>query len=707
MKGDLDYFPLSVEYQEKLYAGGRIKGSKWIKREGRPTDEEILVGRLIDRSVRPLFPKEYKMDVQLVLMVISVDMENPPEAVAGIAASAAIAISPIPWHGPVGLIRVGLKEAKFITNPTTLELEESDLDMYVSSTKDAIVMVEAGSNQVSEEIIAKGISYAQKEALGVIDFVAKFAKKAGKTKEVVKEVGEDKGIQKKVKDLSKDAIAGLIAKMSDKEAGYTEFDEAKAAVVDEFEAEEKAQAASYFEKLFKYELRELILSGKRPDGRKVDQIRPLSAEIGVLPRTHGSALFSRGATQALSITTLGAPSFELLIETATGEESKHYIHHYSMPPYSTGETGRIGSPNRREIGHGALAERALLPVIPSQEEFPYTIRVVSEILSSNGSTSMASTCGSTLSLMDAGVPIKTPIAGIAMGLIVEDENKFTVLTDIVGLEDGNGDMDFKVAGSKTGITALQLDVKTLKLTVPVLEKALVQAKKARLEILDVITSAIKEPKSTVSQYAPKIKVTSIPKDKIGELVGPGGKTIKRLIRETGTEIDVDDDGTVTVAGINDEGVASALTQIEAITRDPKAGEIYEGVVKRLQPFGAFIEILPGKDGMVHVSDMSKDYVKDPADVVSIGDKVTVRVKEIDDRGRVNLTMLLDKFDEEEKDRERGRARASRPHGRMGGGRFDRSDRRPQMRDNRDRSRSSGPHFPTSRYLQDSKDKYKR
>jgi polyribonucleotide nucleotidyltransferase len=725
LKQDLGYFPLSVEYQERLYAGGRIKGSRWVKREGRPSDDEILTGRLIDRSIRPLFPKEYKKDVQVILTVLSVDMKNPPDVVSAIAASAAISISQIPWMGPLGVIKVGKAGEEFITNPQISEILDSNLDLTVSSTKDAIVMIEAGASQVTEEEMLKAIEYAQKECQKVIDLINDLAKEAGKEKEKIEKVTVTKDLEKKVKDVTKDVIPDLVKKMSSKEAGYSEYDAAKLALLDQFEPTEKDIVKGLFDDLFKGEVRKMILSGKRPDGRKVDEIRPLSAEVGILPRTHGSALFKRGATQVLSITTLGAPSLEQLIETAEGEETKRYIHHYSFPPYSVGETGRVGSPNRREIGHGALGERALMPVIPSEEEFPYTIRVVSEVLSSNGSTSQASVCGSTLSLMDAGVPIKAPVAGIAMGLIVESEKKFSVLTDIIGLEDANGDMDFKVAGTKDGITALQLDVKTLQLTLPILEKALAQAKVARMTIMKVLTDAIAEPRPVVSTYAPKIKVLKINTEKIGELIGPGGKMIRKIIAETGALIDVEDDGTVNISGMTAEEVDAAVKRVEALTKEVKAGEVYEGEVKRLQPFGAFVEILPGKEGLVHVSDMAKEFVKDPADIVQLGDKVTVRVKEIDDFGRVNLSMNLDASADAEKHHNGGngggRDRFPRRGG-MGGGRggfnrdreggrdFNRRDRgdfnRDSGRDFRDKDRSSGPHFPTSRLIDDSNNKKK-
>ena len=689
LKIDLGYFPLTVDYQERLYAGGRIKGSRWIKREGRPSDEEILTSRLVDRSIRPLFPKNYKKEeVQLILTVLSVDLENAPEIVAAIAASAAIAISRIPWDGPVGVLKVGTKDdGTYITNPVTKENETSSMDMIISWSNDAVVMIEAGSKEVPEKDILEGIAHSHKEAGKIIGLINDLVKVAGVKKESIEKEKSSLSLEKKVKELTSEKIKELIKGMSKKEAGDAAFEETKSALLESLQEEERNEGLKIFEELFKNNVREMVLSGKRPDSRKPDEIRDISCEVSVLPRTHGSAIFNRGQTQALTITTLGAHSLEQLIESAEGEETKRYIHHYSMPPYSSGETGRIGAPSRREIGHGALAERALLPVIPSEAEFPYTIRVVSEVLSSNGSTSMASTCGSTLSLMDAGVPIKTPIAGIAMGLVIESDKKFVILTDIAGLEDAFGDMDFKVAGSAEGVTALQLDVKSLNLTLPVLEKALVQAKEARLKVLKIMSQLIDKPRPVVSVYAPKIKVTKIDTEKIGELIGPGGKTIRKIIAETGAQVDVDEDGTVYVSAMTGEEVTKALERIEGITKEPQPGEIYDGVVKRIQTFGAFVEILPGKEGLVHISDMSQNFVKDPSDLVKIGDKVKVRVKEIDELRRLNLSMNLDPGMDRKKE-----------------------DRRPNQRrrfDKGPRDRFSGPHFPTSRFLGDEKRKYSR
>lgn len=697
---DKGYFPLTVEYREKLYSGGKIKGSRWMKREGRPTDDEILVARLIDRSIRPLFPKSYKKDVQVIVTVLSVDLVNTPDFVAACAVSTALSISPIPWSGPVSLIKVGLSSDKFISNPTAEELEKSDMELQVSYADDSIVMIESASNEVPEKTLVKGLAYAQKEAKKLNKMVADFAKTVGVKKEIVEKVKKNLAIEKKVKELTKGKLSDLVKNMATKKEGYEAYNEISSAVSAVFDGDEAKEAAGIFEELFNKSIKDMILSGKRPDGRKPDDIRPLSAEVGVLPRTHGSAIFKRGETQALTVTTLGAPSQELFIETAVGEETKRYMHHYSMPPYSTGETGRVGFPSRREIGHGALAERALLPVIPEQDKFPYTILVETEILSSNGSTSMASTCGSSLSLMDAGVPIKSPVAGIAMGLVVESEKKFTILTDIVGIEDGGGDMDFKVAGTESGVTALQLDVKTLNLTLPILEAAFDKAKVARIKILKVMSSAIEKPNSGVSKYAPKIKVINIPQEKIGELIGPGGKTIKGIIAETGAQVDVEDDGSVFVSALTEEKLNSAVDKVEALVKEVIPDEIYDGVVKRIEAYGVFVEVLPGKEGLVHVSDMSTEYVEDPRKLVNMGDKVKVRVKEIDQMGRLNLSMILDK------EKERERKNVNRGGNRFSGGRrgnFDSRNRGNRGRDgSRNQGRTSGPHFPTSR-LMDKKD----
>ncbi|KKU63549.1 MAG: Polyribonucleotide nucleotidyltransferase [Candidatus Woesebacteria bacterium GW2011_GWC2_47_16] len=688
---DLGYFPLTVEYQERLYAGGRIKGSRWVKREGRPSDDEILTARLIDRSLRPLFHQNYKKDVQIIITVLSVDIENDPTILSAIAASAAVAISPIPWKGPVASLRVGKKNGTYFANPLDSEMAFSEMDLVVSSTKDAVIMIEAAAKEVSEEAVMGGIEFAQVEAKKILGAIEELTKEVGMEKEPTPEDAVSTEIKTKVKKLIGDKVEGLIKGMAAHEGGLTELDEVKKAVIAELSEEDPAVLNAAVEKLVKEAAREMTLKGKRVDGRAIDEIRALSAQVGILPRTHGSAIFQRGQTQVLSVTTLGAPSLEQLIESAEGEESKRYIHHYSMPPYATGQTGRVGYPSRREIGHGALAEKALEPVIPASEVFPYTIRVVSEVTSSNGSTSMASVCGSTLSLMDAGVPVVRAVSGIAMGIVLEDAKKHVILSDIMGMEDYMiGDMDFKVAGTETGITALQLDVKTLNLTKDILEKALSQAKEGRAKILKMLVETLSEPRAKVSIHAPKIKVVKIPPEKIGEIIGPGGKMIRKIIAETTAQVEVEDDGSVNISGTTEEAVNAAVERIEGLTKEVVAGEIYEGEVKRIQPFGAFVEILPGKDGLVHVSDMKEEFVSDPNEIVKIGDKVQVRVKEIDDLGRINLSMLLDPS----KDKPRGERR----EGGGGGG-----ARRPFPRRDFGPRRPSGPHFPTSRFV-DSKKK---
>ena len=717
LKVDPGYFPLSVEYQERLYAGGRIKGSRWVKREGRPTDDEILAGRLIDRSIRPLFPTTYKKDVQVTITVLSVDMENDPVILAAIATSAALSASTVPWKGPVSVLNVGRKDGKFLTNPINGDLAGSDLDLIVSNTSDAVVMLEAGAKEITEEEMVGAIEYATKESKEVLGLIEDFAKEVGSTKEDAGKEIVTEELKAKIKKLIDKDLESTIKGWAKHEGGAV-LEDTKKALIENLTEEKPEAILAAFEKLLKLKVREMILAGKRPDGRAVSEIRKLSCSVGVLPRTHGSAIFQRGQTQVMSIVTLGAPSLEQLIESAEGEESKRYMHHYIMPPYSMGETGRVGFPSRREIGHGALAERALEPVIPSDEEFPYAIRVVSEVLSTNGSTSMASTCGSTLALMDAGVPLKSPVSGIAMGLVLESPKKYTLLTDIIGVEDFMGDMDFKVTGTERGITAMQLDVKTLSLTPAIIKDTLSQSKKARLEILKVMAKALDKPRASVSTHAPKIKVIRIPQDKIGEVIGPGGRIIKGIIAETGAQVEVEDDGTVNISGLTDGEVNKAYEKVELLVKEVVPGEIYDGEVKRVESFGAFVEILPGRDGMVHVSDMSIDYVSDAHDKVNIGDKVQVRVKEIDNLGRINLSMLLDPSADAEKKERRtgapggdsgGRSRSFSPsrggfqrrsssfgRGRDSGGRDDREGR------SFNRPRTSGPHFPTSRLIEEKK-----
>ncbi|OGH04585.1 MAG: polyribonucleotide nucleotidyltransferase [Candidatus Levybacteria bacterium RBG_16_35_11] len=651
LREDIDYFPLSVEYIERLYAGGRIKGSRWVKREGRPSDEAILTGRLIDRSIRPFFPKEFKREVQVVVTVLSVDGENEPDILSINAVSAALAISNIPWNGPIGAVRVGYVKEKdngkkeFIINPEHAELEFSELDLIASQTTDKTIMIEAGALEVTNEILLEGIEKAHAETAKIIEFIEKFAKEQGIKKE---SYVEDPKLSEAVLLIEKNyktEVVNLVENRLKNESGKLDEDliemvyEQSAAQNPDFAVDKKTIAKAIEKVLYKEIRKQIVKTGKRPDGRKIDEVREIGVSVSILPRTHGSGLFSRGQTQALTVATLGSPKLEQLIESAEGEETKKYIHHYSMPPYSVGEAGRIGTPSRREIGHGALAERALIPVIPSQDVFPYTIRVVTEVLSSNGSTSMAATCGSTLALMDAGVPIKKPVAGVAMGLMIDGE-KYEILTDILGLEDFSGFMDFKVAGTTDGITAIQLDVKNDGLTVNQVKDTIEKAKTARLYILDKMLSVISKSREEISAYAPKIELLHIPVEKIGEVIGPGGKIIKNIIAQTGATVDVEDDGSVAISGTDEGSVKKASDWVKALTREITPGESFEGEVKRILPFGAFVEILPGKEGMVHVSKMSSEFVKDPSEIVEIGQKVKVRVIEIDEQGRINLSMLF-------------------------------------------------------------------
>jgi len=650
LREDIDYFPLSVEYTEKLYAGGRIKGSRWVKREGRPTDDAILIGRLIDRSIRPLFPKEFKNEVQVVITVLSVDGEHEPDILALNAVSAAIAVSPIPWNGPIAAIRMGtVKDPEsgklsLVYNPTSSEGDVSDLDIVVSQSKDLTVMIEAGALQVSEDTVNEAIVAAHTETRKMLSLIEDLVKKIGEPKLGVKQNAAVQDAIAIVEKGYKKEVEGLIAGRANKEGSGSETDELLAKIIEEHKIanedsnlDKKTLGKALEYVMFKIIRNNVVTKKSRPDGRKVDEIRQINVETGLIPRVHGSALFERGLTQALSIVTLGSPRMEQLIESAEGEESKRYIHHYSGPPYSVGEAGRIGTPSRREIGHGALAERALQAVIPSQDKFPYTIRIVSEVLSQNGSSSMASTCGSTLALMDAGVPILKPVAGISVGMMSDDKD-YVLLTDIIGLEDFSGDMDFKVAGTDAGITAIQLDVKVPGLTDKQVKEIIERARTARMSILETMLKVMPESRSKISQYAPKIEQIQIPVEKIGELIGPGGKNIKNIIATTGAQVDVEDDGKVTISGTDQNGVQKAVDWINSIMREVQVGEEFEGPVKRILPFGAFVEILPGKEGMVHVSKMGEGFIKSPEDVVALGQMVKVKVYEVDDQGRINLTM---------------------------------------------------------------------
>ncbi|OGK38548.1 polyribonucleotide nucleotidyltransferase [Candidatus Roizmanbacteria bacterium RIFCSPHIGHO2_12_FULL_41_11] len=655
---DIDYFPLSIEYAEKLYAGGIIKGSRWVKREGRPSDEAVLKGRIIDRSIRPLFPKNYKRDVQIIITLLSVDAVNPPEILAAVAVSAALHVSPIPWQGPISIVRIGYVKGEegrgsYIINPTEEEEKYSVLDLVVSSTKDKVNMIETKAEEVSEEMVIAGIKLARETNLKIIEFIENLRKKIGQPKEEVSDVLYDEKLLQILKKDYSNNLQSIIDEKAAKEFGDTNtLTELVETVYEAYKNDEEydrktiTKAINYL--IFQMIRQKVFETKKRIDGRKPDEIRSISVDIAVLPRTHGTGLFQRGDTQVLSIATLGAPSLEQLIEGPEGQEAKSYMHHYYMPPYSVGETGRIGSPSRREIGHGALAEKAIEPVLPSSKEFPYTIRIVSEVLSSNGSTSMASTCGSTLALMDAGVPIKAAVAGIAMGLYSKSEKDYIILSDIMGIEDFSGDMDFKVTGSANGITAIQLDVKIAGLTDEMIVKVLAQAKDGRMYILGKMTAVISKSRKELSQFAPKVILLTPPPDKIGEIIGPGGKNIRALIAKTQTEINVSDDGKVTISGIDKAKVEEAAKLIENITREVQVGETFKGPVKRILPFGAFVEILPGKEGMVHVSKMGRGYVRNPGDVVKLGQEVEVRVYQLDNQGRINLEMINQRTEHQEK-----------------------------------------------------------
>jgi polyribonucleotide nucleotidyltransferase len=644
---NIDYLPLSVEYVEKLYAGGRIKGSRWVKREGRPSDEAVLKARLIDRSIRPLFPKGFRQEVQIIVTLLSVDGVNSPEILAALTTSAALHLSPIPWAGPIATLRIGYikangSEGSFIVNPDEEDEKYSILDLVVSSTKEKVVMIETKAEELPENLLLEGIKLAKKESQKIIDFIDNLRKKVGQPKiPFSASVFNEKLVQVLRKDFDKE-IDNLVLRKAEKE-----FDDAEAleAVVgdvlekykDEFDKNQILKTIDY---LTKESIRQKILKErKRIDGREPDDIRPLSAEVSFLPRTHGSGLFQRGETQVLSVVTLGSPLLEQLIESPEGEEAKRYIHHYYMPPYSVGEIGRLGFPSRREIGHGALAEKALEPVLPSEKDFPYTIRVVSEVLSSNGSTSMASVCGSTLALMDAGVPIKAPVAGVAMGLVSLSDDDYVILTDIMGVEDFAGEMDFKIAGTRKGITAIQLDVKNKGLTDKMIAETLEKARLARLKILEVIEKTIPYPRKELSKYAPKVVVITPPEDKIGDIIGPGGKTIRSLIAKTAVDITIDDEGKVNISGLDKEKVEEAASLIKNMVRDVTVGEVFVGEVKKLFPFGFLVELFPGKEGLVHVSQMGMGFVKNPARFVKIGQKVKVRVYQIDNQGRINLQLL--------------------------------------------------------------------
>ncbi|MDQ0876391.1 polyribonucleotide nucleotidyltransferase [Paenibacillus sp. V4I3] len=638
---DLDFFPLTVNYEERLYSVGKIPGG-FIKREGRPSEKAILASRLTDRPIRPLFPEGFRNDVQIVSIVMSVDQECPPEMAAMIGTSAALAISDVPFNGPVGGVIVGRVDGQFVINPTGETAEKSDLHLTVAGTKDAIMMVEAGANEVSEEVVLEAIMFGHDEIRKIVALIEELVEQAGKPKMEVKLHTVDAEVNRAVREFAQARLVDAI-KIPEKHARQEAIDVVNAEAVEHFTAlyaETPGLLGDVKETLYdivKEEVRRLITHDKvRPDGRKPEEIRPIDCDIDLLPRTHGSGLFTRGQTQALSICTLGALGDVQILDGLDLTETKRFMHHYNFPPFSVGEARPLRPPGRREIGHGALGERALEPIIPNEVEFPYTIRLVSEVLESNGSTSQASICASTLALMDAGVPIKAPVAGIAMGLI-KDGDHFSILSDIQGMEDHLGDMDFKVAGTAEGITALQMDIKIDGIDRSILQQSLQQAKEGRLHILGKMVSRISEPKKTLSKYAPKILTMNINPDKIRDVIGAGGKIINKIIEETGVKIDIEQDGRVFIASSNQEMNEKARSIIEGIVREVIVGETYLGTVKRVEKFGAFVEILPGKEGLVHISQISTERVAKVEDVVNIGDQITVKVTEIDQQGRVNLS----------------------------------------------------------------------
>ncbi|HYK74687.1 MAG TPA: polyribonucleotide nucleotidyltransferase [Pseudoneobacillus sp.] len=637
---NLDFFPLTVNYEERLYAVGKIPGG-FIKREGRPSEKAILASRLIDRPIRPLFADGFRNDVQVVSIVMSVDQDCSSEMAAMFGSSLALSVSDIPFEGPIAGVIVGRIDGQFIINPTVAQMENSDIHLSVAGTKDAINMVEAGANEVPEEVMLEAIMFGHEEIKRLIEFQEKIIAEVGKDKREIVLYEINKDIEATVRQMCEAELNNAI-QVQEKHAREEAIKVVKNEVLAKYEAEEAEadtlkQVKQVLDKLVKAEVRRLITVEKvRPDGRKADEIRPLSSEVGLLPRTHGSGLFTRGQTQALSVCTLGALGDVQILDGLGLEEEKRFMHHYNFPLFSVGETGPSRGPGRREIGHGALGERALEPIIPDEADFPYTIRLVSEVLESNGSTSQASICASTLAMMDAGVPIKAPVAGIAMGLVKSGEH-YTVLTDIQGMEDHLGDMDFKVAGTAKGVTALQMDIKIDGLSRAILEEALQQAKIGRMQILQSMLDTLSAPKTELSRYAPKILTMTINPDKIRDVIGPSGKQINKIIEETGVKIDIEQDGTVFISSTNEEMNQKAKKIIEDIVREVEVGQMYLGKVKRIEKFGAFVEIFAGKDGLVHISELAEERVGKVEDVISIGDEILVKVTEIDKQGRVNLS----------------------------------------------------------------------
>lgn len=681
----IDYFPLTIDYEERMYAGGRIPGS-FFRREGRPSEEAILIARLTDRPLRPLFPKDMRNDVQVILYSFSVDGENPIDILSINAASAALMISDIPWGGPVAAVRIGRINGNFVVNPTASDQDSSDLDLRIAGTRDAILMVECGAKEVPETVMVDALNFGHQSIQPLIDIQEQMAREIGKPKQSYPPFILAEAIQTPVNERATARLIEALDTPHTKAELNTAISGLQQEIVAELTAQDEAlipSAIEAFDETLKSVVRQRILARQlRPDGRSLTDIRPIWGEVGLSPRAHGSGLFTRGETQVLTLATLGTPRDAQEIDSLTGTEAKRYMHHYNFPPFSTGEVRPLRGSSRREVGHGALAERALLPVIPSETEFPYTLRLVSEVLSSNGSTSMASVCGSTLALMDTGVPIKAPVAGVAMGLIKEAD-RYSILTDIQGMEDHLGDMDFKVAGTRDGITALQMDIKIKGITSEIMSQALEQARVARLFILDKILEIIPEPRKELKSFAPRITVLHIQPDKIGAVIGPGGKIIRSIQEETGVKIDIAEDGTVYIAATDGPAAEKAREMVEEITEVPVIGRIYTGRVVRTTDFGAFVEILPNQDGLVHISQLDSERVNKVEDVVSVGDEITVMITNIDNTGKIRLSRqaVLEGWTLEEAlthDRPSG--------GRSGGSHGGGSDRRrpPHNGGNRDR-----------------------
>ncbi len=637
-----DFFPLTVNYQERTYAAGKIPGG-FFKREGRPSEKETLTSRLIDRPIRPLFPKGFANEIQIVATVVSLDPNIDPDIPAMIGASAALSLSGVPFMGPIGAARVGYKDGQYLLNPGMKDIADSDLDLVVAGTEGAVLMVESEARELSEEVMLGAVMFGHEKMQVVIKAIKEMVAEVGRPKWEWHASAKDAGLVAAVKAAGEADMIGAY-QIAEKQTRYTRLDEIRSAIVAQLAAEDsdphwpEAQVGNAIEDLEKQIVRGRIIAGeKRIDGRDTRTVRPIYIKVGILPRVHGSALFTRGETQALVVTTLGTERDAQMIDAIEGERKDPFMLHYNFPPYCVGETGMVGSPKRREIGHGRLAKRGVIAVMPKGKEFPYSVRVVSEITESNGSSSMASVCGTSLSLMDAGVPVKAPVAGIAMGLIKE-QDKFAVLSDILGDEDHLGDMDFKVAGTSDGVTALQMDIKIDGITREIMEKALAQAQQGRLHILGKMNEVIARSREEMSDYAPRILTTKINPDKIRDVIGKGGVTIRSITEETGTSIDIDDDGTVRIASVDNAAAQEALRRIEQITADVEVGGVYEGRVSKLMDFGAFVNILPGKDGLVHISQISDERVENVSDKLSEGEMVKVKVLEIDKQGRIRLSM---------------------------------------------------------------------